>query len=105
MMRAADPVLDAQYYYDECEREYKRYIKGNATCLICGKTIVDACCCVLDPNNKMESSVCNDCVSEQLRNMMKGKPVDSVIVEWCEEELGLILQADTPHDENKEEVA
>ena len=52
---------------EQKERAWNAYAAGNAKCAICGQRIEDDRCYVFDEYNGMETSVCMDCVGEQLR--------------------------------------
>ena len=61
--RTGNPVVDAERNFSKREDEYRRYIRGNAECCVCGRTIEDDRCYVLDSD---ETSVCEDCKREQI---------------------------------------
>lgn len=100
MNRTADPVADAERYWNERYISEEKWKRGNADCCVCGRTIEEVTCMVLDRRFEMQTAVCEVCEG-RFRNDILNSNLHDATKTWLYEMFDDLSMA-TPHEEWKE---
>ena len=77
-------------------QKQKLYLRGCPWCCVCDQRIETAKCYVVEPDEKMESCVCNNCMEKQLEAVKK--VITPYLFERLTEFVEYELEQTTPHD-------
>ena len=98
-----EPYIEEALYQERLEAEHKKYLRGCPWCIVCDEQISDPRCYVMDPDDKMGSCICHDCMMVQLEKMRKAQ-INNYLMEVIAEEIEYNCEKTTPHDERLEEL-
>ena len=79
------------------DRERERYIRGNASCMLCGTLIEDDSCYVLDSDFPMNTAVHKECMEHRFK-IMKNAKIEECLIKWLKELLEEKHEANTPNE-------